>query len=297
MPGLFKRLFGKDQRVVEDPEPAQPITALIQEPPTDAMTDSTPDVLVATTSPVPASRPTVTGTKDWRPLTVKFATFDSFCDYCGTATLALLHRVVPTDHYGWIHYDCSAELDNRSHRPKSPTPAADAAHQCEGTKKDGQRCSRQVAGPKRTVSGEPYRYFCSSHSSQAPADLPDEHPSRVWRARVAGVTFVDGYPHTINRVAPALAETNGHGERIPAILERDPGNEYDPNAVRVHIPMVNSLVGHLPKESALKVAPILDGGGVIQAQVSAVVYNDDNTEQPGIEIAMIDLRRPDDLEQ
>ncbi len=55
------------------------------------------------------------------------------------------------------------------------------------------------------------------------------------------------------------------GDVIPAseiTLERQPGNEHDPNAVAVRVRA--GLAGHLDRKSARMVAPLLDGGATFE---------------------------------
>ena len=50
------------------------------------------------------------------------------------------------------------------------------------------------------------------------------------------------------------------GERLPVVLRRDPANEYDQNAIEIHIPGEAGHVGFVPAELARLLAPMLDGG-------------------------------------
>lgn len=43
-------------------------------------------------------------------------------------------------------------------------------------------------------------------------------------------------------------------------LERDPHNEYDPNAIKVLDPESGEFIGFLAKEDAKNIAPWMDGG-------------------------------------
>lgn len=62
-------------------------------------------------------------------------------------------------------------------------------------------------------------------------------------------------------------------ERTPVSLQREPENPYDPNAVRLYAGIDGTdriPIGYLPKELAKKLAPKLDWGTPIAAQVEAV---------------------------
>ena len=65
----------------------------------------------------------------------------------------------------------------------------------------------------------------------------------------------------------------GAGEQIARLragqqlrVEREPRNEYDPNAISVHI--FNQKLGHFPRGFAAEVAPIMDAGGGLSATKS-----------------------------
>lgn len=130
--------------------------------------------------------------------------------------------------------------------------------------------------------------------------------SRAWPARtessVVGVTFVPGYPSTIyncerlvvNRMfaLPDLDDSEG----IPAVLRRNPENEHDANAIEVHVPGLGDpgMIGHLPRNLAAKIAPMMDADpNAWSAAISNVFINENHPDRPGITI-IVYYRQPDD---
>lgn len=62
---------------------------------------------------------------------------------------------------------------------------------------------------------------------------------------------------------------NGYLLPVEATLRRDPNNEYDANAIRVEIG--GNLVGHLEKEAAHRMAPILDALGCTECRIAGII--------------------------
>ncbi len=120
--------------------------------------------------------------------------------------------------------------------------------------------------------------------------------------RVVGLTFRPGYPETVLRIADALESTRVDAVRSagswddldalpegpPVLLVRNPGNEYDANAIEVHVPLLGrrQFVGHIPKELAARWAPRMDAGFTVTASVVAVPVDPDHIDRPGLEIAV-----------
>lgn len=75
---------------------------------------------------------------------------------------------------------------------------------------------------------------------------------------VTGVTFAPAYPSNVYDVQKWLVLRG----KCAARLEREPDNEYDPNAVKVMAVHPNGDIelGHLPRDVAARVAPELDAG-------------------------------------
>ena len=128
-------------------------------------------------------------------------------------------------------------------------------------------------------------------------------------AKVVGVSFVEGYPdnlHELNRLTnpPGLKHYQANGEAaqdmldsslredVEALMEwtppkaafvRNPDNEYDENAIEVHVEGVG-MIGHLTRPIAARLAPELDAGQVWLAQVEEVLIDPDHMDRPGISI-------------
>jgi len=108
-------------------------------------------------------------------------------------------------------------------------------------------------------------------------------------SQVAGVTFRDAYPENILSLVgrPELDhDFVDEPEGIRASLKRDLNNEYDPNAIEVHIPCLgkDSHVGFLPKALAGKLAPQIDSGTHYSARAVEVNINLENPKQPGLHV-------------
>jgi hypothetical protein len=115
--------------------------------------------------------------------------------------------------------------------------------------------------------------------------------------KVVGLTFIDRYPNNLKTIDAFVVEAqtkqlgwNGEAvdERVEAVLIRNAENEFDENAVEVHIPMLGrrSMIGHVPRDLAAKLAPSLDRGDVWKCEVETVLVSAENPEQPGIQIVM-----------
>lgn len=97
------------------------------------------------------------------------------------------------------------------------------------------------------------------------------------RCRVAGVTFMAGYPRNLADLARRCAV-----EPVAAELVREHDNGYDLNAVAVHIE--GRIVGHVPADMARRLAPLLDGGFPLAAEALFVAVDDEHKDRPGLEI-------------
>lgn len=106
---------------------------------------------------------------------------------------------------------------------------------------------------------------------QPPPTTPTEYG-------VVGVSYRPGYPENLINIADA-------GGDMPVVLDRDAGNEFDPNAVAVHVPgLGDSHVGFLPRPVALRLAPALDNGERWAAKVSRVTIDPNHPDRPGLHI-------------
>ena len=122
---------------------------------------------------------------------------------------------------------------------------------------------------------------------------------RDFTLKVVGVTFVDGYPENLHRLAhqfnqlvkrgdgPQFAGWGEHdAEPITALLIRNPANAYDPNAIEVHIPATGEMIGHVPREIAARLAPELDNGARFRVGVGSVLVVRGKESNPGITIVV-----------
>lgn len=97
------------------------------------------------------------------------------------------------------------------------------------------------------------------------------------RCRVAGVTFMPGYPRNLADLAVRCAV-----EPVAAELVREHDNGYDLNAIAVQIE--GRVVGHIPADLARRLAPVLDGGMALGAEALYVAVDDEHKNRPGLEI-------------
>lgn len=94
---------------------------------------------------------------------------------------------------------------------------------------------------------------------------------------VVGLSFVPGYPNNI-------LELQKYDRGVPVDLVRNPGNQYDSNAVEVRLNGV--MLGHLAREVAAVVAPNLDDGALYEASVYQVRVSHENPHNPGLDILL-----------
>ena len=130
-------------------------------------------------------------------------------------------------------------------------------------------------------------------------------PPARFTTKVVGVTFVDGYPDNLHTLkiahesrfddmlrrraerssVPLWADWGYDVEPLPAILDREPDNPHDENAVVVSSPTVGVL-GHLPRYVATLVAPWLDAGHRMRVGIGAVLVTPGAEEQPGVSLVV-----------
>jgi hypothetical protein len=119
----------------------------------------------------------------------------------------------------------------------------------------------------------------------------------VLTADVVGVTFVDGYPENLYRLEE-LERERRRGEPLTVLLLREPLNQHDENAVAVHVPAVG-IVGHLARELAAQVAPLLDAGARVLADLYVRIHPE-HPEKPGLTVLAVltaDHLNPDQQEK
>ena len=96
--------------------------------------------------------------------------------------------------------------------------------------------------------------------------------------KVVGVTFHEEYPHNFLRLVEDIVV---YGE-VPARLERELGNPFDANSIRVKVE--GEHVGYLPRLISAVLAPEMDSGRQWYAKVESVLISEGNVDQPGLKL-------------
>jgi hypothetical protein len=81
-------------------------------------------------------------------------------------------------------------------------------------------------------------------------------------------------------------------EWMSCVLRRDPNNEYDPNAIEVHVVGEAGHVGFVPADLARILAPMIEGGTVINAWAVEVRVHPDSPDKPGLTVALQRAEHP-----
>ena len=104
---------------------------------------------------------------------------------------------------------------------------------------------------------------------------------------VVGVSFTPDYPHNLHLLRDLDDERN-QDEPLTVVLVRNPANEHDPNAVEVHVPAlgVQGMIGHLSRENAAKIAPLMDEGTQFACYLNWVRVAHDHLDRPGVDISV-----------
>jgi|GEM_PF-3065937 len=75
------------------------------------------------------------------------------------------------------------------------------------------------------------------------------------------------------------------------VLEREPDNEYDPNAIAVYCDSPDldeyKKIGYLSRELAAKLAPLMDAGNSIDAEVLEITGEDKDTLGVNIQLTIL----------
>lgn len=127
------------------------------------------------------------------------------------------------------------------------------------------------------------------------------HPSRIgspFTTKVVGVSFVPGYPDNLHNLAAVQDRAKASGEPLTMVLVRNPDNEYDPNAVQVHVPALGDkwgFIGHLTRPIAARVAKEMDAGVPWGGEIVSALIDPAHMDRPGIEIKCV--RAPEQKEQ
>lgn len=105
---------------------------------------------------------------------------------------------------------------------------------------------------------------------------------------VVGVTFAKGYPKNLLLLADLIRQQWPVDEPLAVILVRNPANEHDANAVEVHVPALGELamIGHVSRDNAARLAPLMDDGIAFECWVAQTRINPEHLDRPGIDIAI-----------
>lgn len=109
--------------------------------------------------------------------------------------------------------------------------------------------------------------------------------------RVAGVTFAPGYPANLHRLHPITQDAWSRGEPVACVLRRNPQNQYDANAIEIHVPALGTMVGHVPADLAARLAPLLDQGARFHAEVWSVAIDPEHPDRPGLTVSISEVER------
>lgn len=104
-----------------------------------------------------------------------------------------------------------------------------------------------------------------------------------FNVKAVGVTFMDGYPDFLHRLAPACERAAKERKQLEAWLVREPGNQYDANAIAVKVPEIGQI-GHVPRDLAAKLAPHLDAGEKWTCAIASVLIHPEHLDRPGIDL-------------
>ncbi|RAI54045.1 HIRAN domain-containing protein [Roseicella frigidaeris] len=120
--------------------------------------------------------------------------------------------------------------------------------------------------PRRRDIARAFGALVASPLGLRPAASAGAGPSRAIAALPLGEIPVVGTKyHAAARLAAMLLPGQ------PLRLRRDAANRHDPNAIAVHTPEGEQL-GWLPRGEARRIAPLLDAGGQIRAEVEGEAY-------------------------
>ena len=128
--------------------------------------------------------------------------------------------------------------------------------------------------------------------------------------KVVGVSFIPGYPDNLLLLSEEIERRKGESvgwnssisneasdglfagiapdiDSISLVLIRNPDNEFDDNAIEVHVPWLgrgNTLIGHVSANQAAKYAPLMDSGWEYDGCIFSVDVLPEKPNQPGITI-------------
>lgn len=131
------------------------------------------------------------------------------------------------------------------------------------------------------------------------AELARRHNTRMpspFSTKVVGVSFVPSYPDNLYALDRSAIEAERDGEPLVAVLVRNPDNEYDANAIQVHVPALGDewgFIGHLTRPIAARMAPEIDAGLRWGGYVESVLIEPAHLDRPGISIRCVRVDEED----
>jgi hypothetical protein len=114
-------------------------------------------------------------------------------------------------------------------------------------------------------------------------------------APVAGLSFRgDAYPANVYEIERLIVQQllGHHEEGLAAVLIPEPDNAYDANAMQVHVPAIDQMVGYVPRQIAARMQIMLRDGYVPRdCMVYATRIHPDHPGNPGLDVAF-DMVKP-----
>ncbi len=97
-----------------------------------------------------------------------------------------------------------------------------------------------------------------------------ERPEFPIKTRLAGVTFGNRQHYIRNYCRMATSY----------FLEREPDNQFDPNAIKVLVSKYKAEIGYIPKKRAAELAPLLDAGVDLKVGFCLKLFDENDLEKP-----------------
>ncbi len=110
-------------------------------------------------------------------------------------------------------------------------------------------------------------------------------PEGMELVKVVGLTFIPGYPENLLNLA---MRGPVNSDNISVFLKRNPVNQYDSNAIEVHVD--GNMVGHIPKDIAARIAPIMDTGVEYKSTLYQIRISYENHSNPGLDILVGEVK-------
>lgn len=103
-------------------------------------------------------------------------------------------------------------------------------------------------------------------------------PTGMELVPIVGLSFVAGYPNNVLELQGYVYSS------LRVELRRNPANQYDTNAIEVHVN--DQMLGHIPKDVAARLAPVIDGGTTHEAFVYGIRVSPENPHNPGLDLVV-----------